>query len=98
MAKEIKKKSKLGLLGFMVVCLVIVGAFSFFLINQAERYNALRAENDRIQAEISRVRASYNALSYRIAHFDSDAYIERLARDRFGWARPNEIVFRQLTE
>ena len=68
------------------------------IATQAENYNSLRALHDDIQGDFARARAEYYALSYQIAHFDSDTYVERLARDRWGWARPNEIVFRQRTD
>ena len=83
---------------FMLVCLVIIGAFSAFIVNRAAAYNSLRTEHARLQSQLDTARARYHALNYQIIHIDSDAYIERLARERFGWARANEIVFRQRTE
>ena len=97
-SQEKKKKNKINNIVFILVCLVIVGSFSSLIVSQAASYNSLRAEHDRIEAELARARATYNSLRYQIAHFDSDAYIERLARDRLGWARPNEIIFRQRVD
>jgi len=96
--QEVKKKKRMSNLIFMLVCLVIVGAFFGLISRQAASYNSLRAQHDRIQADFARARAVYYTLNYRIAHFDSDAYIERLARERFGWVRNNEIVFRQRVD
>ena len=93
--KEEKKKNKMSSFAFLLFCLVIFGAFSSFIVRQAAIYNSLRAEYYRIQANLEMRRDEYHALSYQAALFDSDAYIIRLARDRFGWARPNEIVFRE---
>jgi len=97
-AQEKKKKSKMSNFIFVLVCLVIIVSFARLIELQAESYNTLRAEHNRIEGELARAIAEFNALNYQIAHFDSDAYIERLARDRLGWARPNEIIFRQRTE
>ncbi|MCL2405075.1 MAG: septum formation initiator family protein [Defluviitaleaceae bacterium] len=95
---QTKKKSNMFYnIVFILVCLVIVGAFSRLIDRQSNRYNALRTVHDQIERQFAEERARYYTLSYQIAHFDSDAYIERLARERLGWARPNEIIFRQRT-
>ena len=96
--KEEKKKNRMSNFAFLVFCLVILGAFSSLILRQAASYNSLRAEYNRIQASLEIERALYRNLSYQAALFDSDAYIERLVRERFGWARPNEIVFRERRE
>ena len=93
-----KKRSKFNSFLYILMCAVIVGSFLRLIYIQAEQYNALRLRHENILEDYARARAQYYALNYQIAHFDSDAYIERLARDRLGWVRPNEIVFRQRTE
>ena len=93
-----KPKRRMSNFLFMLVCLLILGGFVALITRQAASYNELRAEHIRIETELERAQATYNALRYQMAHFDSDAYIERLARDRLGWVRPNELVFRQRTE
>jgi len=72
-------------------------AFALFIGNQSASYNSLRTRYDYIARQYADARGEFYALSYQIAHFDSDAYVERLARERLGWARPNEIIFRQRT-
>ena len=90
-----QKKRKISTMLFIVFCLVIVIAFSALITGQASHYNSLRADNNRYEAELVRQRAIYEDLRYQMAHLDSDAYIERLARERLGWVRPNEIIFRR---
>ena len=96
--KKQKKKIRLGSLFFLALCLVILGTFSFLIARQAGIYNQRRVELERFQEELARANAVYNDLHYQMAHFDSDAYIERLARERLGWVKPNEIVFRKITD
>ena len=99
MAKQKKKsKSKMNTLIFLLVCVLILGGFFGLISTQAARYNALRADYNQLQASIAREETIYEELRYQMAHFDSDAYIEELARRRLGWARPNEILFRQRWE
>ena len=97
-AQEKKKRSKISTFLYLLMCAVIIGSFMRLMYIQAEQYNDLHARHAAILEDFDRARAEYYALSYQIAHFDSDAYVERLARNRWGWARPNEIVFRQRAE
>ena len=92
--KPVKKKRSVSNFLFMMFCLVIIGAFSILIARQISNYNGLRAEYNAIQAELARELSIYNDLQYQMAYFDSDAYIMQLARERLGWVRPNEIVFR----
>ena len=96
--RKAKPKRRMSNFFFMLVCLLILGVFSALIFRQAASYNDLRAESIRIEEQLARYQATYDALRYQMAHFDSDAYIERLARERLGWVRPNEIIFRQRTD
>jgi len=95
---EAKRPGKFSNIVFLLFCMLIIVVFLALMYFQVGSYNSLRAENNRIQTELARQEAIYEDLRYQMAHFDSDAYIEQLARDRLGWVRPNVIVFRRLTE
>jgi len=91
-------KNKFSLFLFIIFWALILIMFSGLIITQASRYNELRAELDRIQADIDFEKAAYDELYLQLLFFDSDAYIEMLARERFGMIRSNEIVFRNIAE
>jgi len=93
-----KKKIKPITIAYILLCVLIIGAFALFIAGQADRYNALQVQYYRIQEELTRAQAVYADLQYQMAHFDTDAYIEQLARERLGWVMPNEIVFRKITD
>ena len=95
---ENKMSRRFRNLVFFLFCLLVLGAFSRLVVIQAERYNALRTEYNRIDSSLTRAQAREAYLNYQIAHFDSDAYIEMRARERFGWVRPNELVFRRRVD
>ncbi|MCL2356420.1 MAG: septum formation initiator family protein [Defluviitaleaceae bacterium] len=76
---------------------ILILLFALF-ITQMENYNELRAEYTRLNAEIERERAENLRLTEHIDSLDSDAYVERFARDVLGMVRPNEIVFRNTAE
>jgi len=88
---------------FKTIVCILFCAFMLILSlslisNQSASYNDLRAINDRLQQDLARQVTIYENLSYQMANFDKDAYMEALARERFGWVRGNEIVFRVATE
>ena len=93
-----KKRRRMSNFLFLMFCLLILGGFSGFIVHQASRYNGYRAEHERIEAELANQRAIYADLRQQMDNFDSDAYIEALARDLLGWARPNELVLRKWTD
>jgi len=95
---EYKPSNKFKTIICILFCAFILILSLAFISNQTASYNDLRAHNDSIQQNLARQRAIYEDLSYHLANFDSDAYIEALARERFGWVRGNEIVFRMVTD
>jgi len=95
---EAKRSNKFRNITCFVICVLILGMFLVLTSRQADRYNALRVEYNRIQEDLAREQAVFEDLQYQMAHFDSDAYIEALARERFGWLKPNEIVFRMIAD
>ena len=83
---------------FSIFWAVIVVMFTVLIITQATRYNELSAELDRIQAEIAAERATEADLEMRLLFLDSDAIIERIARERLGMVRQNEIIFVNIAD
>jgi len=83
-------------LRFWLFWMVIFGVLVGFIVGQAGRYNDLRANLNRIQTLVAEQQAISESLYLQLTFFDSDAYIERLARERLGMIRPNEIVFRNI--
>ena len=76
----------------------IVVMFTVLIVTQATRYNELRAELYRINGEIAAERAMEADLEMRLLFLDSEAIIERLARERLGMVRQNEIVFVNIAD
>ena len=81
-----------------LICIVMVVAFTRLIAHQSSVYNDRRARYEHFDRQLAEELAITANLRYQIANFDSDAYIERLARERLGWARPHEIIFRQRAE
>jgi len=93
-----KRKSKVYNFILLLFCLLITAVFGALINRYIGSYNDLRTSANNIYAELQRERAIYQDLQYQLAHFDSDAYIEHLAREHLGWVMPNELVLRKMTD
>ena len=79
------------LLGLLVVlALASAIAMVFRQENQMARIRARQAELDVLTAEAEADLAELRELQGLV---DTDAYIERVARDQLGMVRPNELIF-----
>ena len=93
-----KRRRPLYTFFFAVFWTAIVAMFTALIITQAVRYNELRAELGRVSVLLENEQAAIEDLEMRLMFFDSDAHIERLARERLGMVRQNELVFINIAE
>ena len=93
--KRKKRKSRFTWV-FAIFWLGVIGLAFSLIVGQAGRYNQLREEYMIIQENIARVLEVQHQLQLEREFHDADAYVERLARERLGFVRPNEIVFRNI--
>jgi cell division protein DivIC len=96
--KEAPKKENpivitLYLIFWSVLILMCVGLYT----GQRDSYNELKARLTQLEAEKAEAQATAEQLEIQLTYFDSDSYIEYLARRR-GMVRDNEIVFRNIAE
>jgi cell division protein FtsB len=52
----------------------------------------LEAERAALEAEVAQLRAENTRMEAAAEHAESDAYVERIARERLGYARAGDIV------
>lgn len=101
MAKKDGKKSgalrlsSIFLRGFL---LLFVGAVAVAVGNQATRYQRLQEEQAAIQSEIEAEQARKIEFEQQQKYYNSDAYIEQMARDNLGMIKPNEILYINRSE
>jgi len=94
-----KQPKRFKTLPLYIVFWAVLGImFAGLIITQVDRYNALRAELDRIESDIAREEAIYQDFQSQLIAFDNEAHMEMLARERLGMIRINEIVFRNIAE
>ena len=91
-----KKRRRLSMFLYVPFWMLIVGAFTGLLITQMSRHEYYRRDLERLQAELAREQQIAYDLKYRRAFYESDAYIEQLARERLGFVRQDEIIFQNI--
>jgi len=90
---KVKRRLKKRAFLYLAFWVVLVVAFGRLAAVQATRYNELRAEITRMQAETAHESRIAEELRQRLAFIGTPAYIEQMARERLGLVRPNEILF-----
>jgi len=74
--------------------LLIVAMFLGLMIIQIGQYNDYRSQLNALIAEYDYQRQEAERLSYELAFYGTDAFIEQQARERLRFVRPDEILFR----
>ena len=91
-----KRRRKLNLFLYIPFWLLIAGVFTGLVITQMSRYEYYCRDLERLRAELAREQQIAYDLIYRRAFYESDAYIEQLARERLGFVRQDEIIFQNI--
>ena len=97
MKKRVKRRSVSTVL-YTVFWLLIIGAFTGLAINQSSRYNYYQNELQRVTDDLEFETMVYESLMDQMLYYDSDAYIEQLAREQLRFVRSDEIVFINLPD
>jgi cell division protein FtsB len=72
--------------------------FSGAILMQASSYNHYRRELNYALEELEYERKIHESLLDQMAFYESDMYIEQLAREQLGFVRPDEIVFVNIAD
>ena len=93
-----KGKKSAKLFFYIPFWLLIVGMIVGLGAIQYSRYEGYRSELDRLVAELEHEQQISIDLRYRQAFYESDAYIELLAREMLGFIRQDEIIFQNIAD
>lgn len=72
-------------------------ALVFSFINGQLMVNRMQREAEAAQQQVQQQQESNEELRNLLATGDEDAYVERIARDRLGYAKPGERIFIDIT-
>ena len=73
--------------------LILILVFSFAMYIQASEYFELRDQLKQVYAEQDKAVIKNQKAVHEMLYHDSDEFMEKIARERLGWVKPNEIVF-----
>jgi cell division protein FtsB len=76
-----------------VVGLTLAGVYAVRLANLALEVRTAQQQQARMEREVARLQAQVEALSTAAAEAETDAYVERVAREQLDMARPGDQVF-----
>ena len=93
-----RKRRKARMYLYIPFWLLIIGMFAGLIAIQLGRYNDYRIELDRLTIEFRQEEQIAEDLRYRQAFYESDTYIEQLAREMLGFIRQDEIIFQNIAD
>ncbi|MFV0439872.1 MAG: FtsB family cell division protein [Lachnospirales bacterium] len=85
-----KKKLFIGVSVFYVACM---GLVAFGIYENLKEVNLVKDEAKEVTAEIEEYNDMVTDINYKIDMTDDPAYIESYVRAKYGYVKPNEIVF-----
>ncbi len=74
------------------ICL-LSGISSFYAFLNYQEHSDLVNQQAIIHKQITEQEERFQELQRQKDYFDSDAYIEQIAREEFGFIKPNEIIY-----
>ena len=96
--KRIRKSRKPSSLFLRMFLLVFVVTVSVGIGKQAIRYQELQDELAVVTAEIEVEQEKQLNFETRKEYYNSDSYIEQVAREQLGMVKPNEIIYINRSE
>lgn len=75
---------------------IVIGSATVF-VNQQIDINKLNQEKAAASAKLEAQKAENDGLNAIIEGGDQDAYIERIARERYGYVKPEERVYYDIS-
>ena len=84
--------------GLIIVFALVAVYGVIVLLSQQSRIDEVTRRNEELEAELAAAEAVTAELEAEKEHAGSDEYSEDAARDKLGWVKEDEIVFKDGTE
>jgi cell division protein FtsB len=90
-----QRKERVILLMLLGMLIVLVIFFSSLMLQTYREYTNFRAREDRIEAKLIQARKEFEQKEAYLARLLEDPeFLERVVRERLGYSRPDELLFR----
>lgn len=91
MTKSLRKRRRIK---WTVVCLLIcVGYVAYLFVDQERQLGGLRREADNLRAREATLKVEHERLSQEQQMLQTDAYMEKVAREELGLVKPGETPY-----
>lgn len=95
MPNSAQQKERVVLLMMMGVLLALIVFFSSLMVQTYREYKNFRVRELRIEAKLTQARKEFEHKEMYLARLLEDPeFMERVVRERLGYARPDELLFR----
>ena len=95
MSKPAQRKERVILLMMMGVLFALVVFFGSLMVQTYREYKNFRVRELRIEAKLTQARKEFEHKEAYLARLLEDPeFLERVVRERLGYARPDELLFR----
>ncbi|ADE54928.1 FtsB family cell division protein [Coraliomargarita akajimensis] len=90
-----QRKERVILLMMMGVLVVLIVFFSSLIVQTYREYKHFKDREIRIEAKMAQARKEFEQKEAYLAQLLEDPeFLERVARERLGYSRPDEVLFR----
>jgi cell division protein DivIC len=95
MPNSSQRKERVILLMMMGVLLALIVFFSSLMVQTYREYKNFRVRELRIEAKLTQAQKEFEQKEMYLARMLEDPeFLERVVRERLGYARPDELLFR----
>jgi cell division protein DivIC len=95
MPNSSQRKERVILLMMMGVLLALIVFFSSLMVQTYREYRNFRVRELRIEAKLTQAQKEFEQKEMYLERMLEDSeFLERVVRERLGYARPDELLFR----
>ena len=94
MQKFINSRGRIAVVAATVLLLVLIVFFSSLILKTYYEYRNFNAQQLLIKEELTRARKEFAYKEMYLNLLEDPNFLERVARERLGYARPDELLFR----
>ena len=97
--KSLQRKERALILMLMVILGVMVVFFSGLILKTHREYKNFKDRENRVETKLLQARKEFaQKEAYLVRLIGDSEFLERVARDRLGYARSDELIFRFADE
>ena len=98
MIKFLQSKERVVVMVLVVALLALMALFSRFILQTYRGYKNFKSNEIKIEEKLIQARKELEYKEMYLSLLEDPDFLERVARERLGYARPDELLFRFSNE